>query len=467
MEHRSAENWAGLFDTIPEMDCAVKEIEGALPPGLVGTLYRNGPGTRDFAQSYFDGDGLIRALQIRESGDVRFRSRYVETDKYLAEKNSNKPLRRTAGTNLPGGALRNMFRIPAHEANTHVVPFAGRLWALEEGGHPYELDPETLATGPMTDFDGALRTRNAFAAHPHFDPETREAIAFGIAFGPKPAVRTFRVDRQHRLHHTGEFPLKDGGFVHDYALSKRYMAFFIPPLVANARKFLLGTDTFFGSLEWKPELGTRIVLVPRDGGPHIELQTEAFLVGHTMSAWDDGDQLIVDLCHQDEWPAFAKNTANYRTSDWAAFAGGTARRYHIDPIAKRVHHEELTAIPNEFARIHPDRETQRCRYAYCAANTEKNEGGFFRALMKLDRDNGAVDLFDFGSHKVASEPVFVPRPDSLEEDDGWVITFVHDGKRRGTDVAVLDGRKLSDGPIATLRIPGNAGATFHGSWSGA
>ena len=122
---RTAAHWAGFFDSVTECDKAVTDIDGAIPDGLAGTLYRNGPGRRDFADSYFDGDGLIRALRIGGDGAVRYRARFVRTEKYLAERGSQRPRRRLAGTNLPGGPLRNMFRVPAHYFAANPSPGEG------------------------------------------------------------------------------------------------------------------------------------------------------------------------------------------------------------------------------------------------------------------------------------------------------------------------------------------------------
>ncbi|MEO2167326.1 MAG: carotenoid oxygenase family protein, partial [bacterium] len=79
---RVAAEWAGLFDTVAEHDAPITQIEGTIPAGLIGTLYRNGPGVHDYAESFFDGDGLIRALTFREDSTVHFKSRYVRTPKY-------------------------------------------------------------------------------------------------------------------------------------------------------------------------------------------------------------------------------------------------------------------------------------------------------------------------------------------------------------------------------------------------
>jgi all-trans-8'-apo-beta-carotenal 15,15'-oxygenase len=190
---RTVPDWDGLYDECPEADCEVSEIEGKLPPGLVGTLYRNGPGKRNLATNFFDGDGLIRKLSFLPGGRLHYRSRYVKTPKYLAELHADRPMARTAGTQLPGGVLANAFRMPQSEANTHVTLQGGKLHALHEGGPPVQLDPETLETVGNDDLGGTLPKRTLFGAHPHLEPATGDMYTFGIdPVGRRPRIRTFR-----------------------------------------------------------------------------------------------------------------------------------------------------------------------------------------------------------------------------------------------------------------------------------
>lgn len=345
---------------------------------------------------------------------------------------------------------------------------ANRIWALEEGGHPYEIDPTTLETGDMTDFGGKLNSRTAFTAHPHFDPQTGDTFGFGMHFGAKPVLKIFRVDRAAALHDIGEIPINGVGFVHDYALSKEWMAFFIPPMVPSISKILFGTSTFFDSLRWEPERGLKIALMRRSGGDPIYLEEEACLAGHVISARDERGELIVDLCRLEAWSCMGDAAANYRTSDWAGYGTGSVRRYRIDVASRRVRSEDICELPAEFPRIDPRCESVGARFGYFAANTYVGEGGWFRAALKLDTETGATDLYDYGDNKAAHELVFAPRPQSAggtgAEDDGWLLGFVHDALTRQTEVAILDARRLSDGPLCTLKLRENAGITFHGAW---
>jgi hypothetical protein len=51
------------------------------------------------------------------------------------------------------------------------------------------------------------------------------------------------------------------------------------------------------------------------------------------------------------------------------------------------------------------------------------------------------------------EPVFVPRPGSSAEDGGWLLVLVFASASQRTELAILDAQKLSEGPVATIKLP--------------
>lgn len=460
---RTTKNWQGLFDDLQELDLDILNISGQIPTDLVGTLYKNGPGKRTFSNSFFDGDGMIRAVTIDEHGKVKYKSRFVQTHKYKKELGSKRPKVRTAGTNLPGGILTNFFRIPADEANTHVFHQHGKLLASEEGGHPWLMDPDTLITEGEQHFSGQLPRQVAFSAHPHFDANTKEIYNFGMKPGKTMGFQCFKMDAQQKLTMLAHFPAHKGTFAHDYALSGKWMVFILGPLAGNLTKFIFGFASFFDTMQWHQEWGTQIVLVPRDGGRAQIFETESFSMGHVLSAWDEGDDVIVDVGTVGNMDVM-QSVKNYRTSDWKEFGDGEVSRIRINTKNKTIEKHCITNIPAEFPRIHPRKECQPSQWAYLAANTQPGEGGFFKATMKLNRDTGATDIFDFGDNAVALEPVFIPKQNAQSEDDGWLMVYVYNSLSQCTDISILNALAVADGPVATIHLPVNAGTTFHGTW---
>ena len=197
-------NMSRSFESIPDgHDYVVEQIEGALPTELRGTLYRNGPGRNEIDGHpfghLFDGDGMLSQF-IFADGALRYRNRFVQTNHYLGERSAAEPRFRTFGDQRAGGPLANAFRVPtaSNAANTSVVLHDGKLLALWEGGHPWRLDPDSLETLGEEDFDGALKAAHAFSAHPKFDPSTGELFNFGVHYGPRTRIRTYRIDRAGR-----------------------------------------------------------------------------------------------------------------------------------------------------------------------------------------------------------------------------------------------------------------------------
>src|SRR5437763_12863878 len=96
-----------------EHDYVVSDVQGALPAGLSGTLYRNGPGRWEAGgqvmASLFDGDGMLSMFAI-DDNQVRFRNRYVRTKHYLGARSSRGLPQRGFGTLKPGGELANALR---------------------------------------------------------------------------------------------------------------------------------------------------------------------------------------------------------------------------------------------------------------------------------------------------------------------------------------------------------------------
>jgi all-trans-8'-apo-beta-carotenal 15,15'-oxygenase len=184
--------WESQHD---EHDYLVEELEGALPEGLRGTLYRNGSGKFESGGQplghLFDGDALL-SMFVLDGQQVRFRSRYVRTSHHQAGLKGQGVPGRLVGTNRRGGWLGNVLRLPTNVANTHVVLHHGELYALYEFGKPHRLDPDTLATLGEHDFDGRLRRMGAFSAHFKIDPATGELWNFGMEMFPRPTIRCYR-----------------------------------------------------------------------------------------------------------------------------------------------------------------------------------------------------------------------------------------------------------------------------------
>lgn len=459
--------WAGIYDTPPEVDAHVTDIEGAVPEGLVGALYRNGPGKLDVADHLFDGDGMVSRVEFRADGTIHFRNRFVRTHKYLAELRATRPKVGGFGTRAAGGVLKNALRRPSpksNAANTNVMFSASRLLALYEAGHPWQLDPDTLETLGEMDFDGALEARLPFSAHPHWDPNTREIFNHGMVYGPKSAVATYRIDPQGRLHKIAETPLPANLYNHDFILTDRWLVFCLGPTRPDLVKLLSGRASFGDSLQFHPDEPTRVLLVARDGSETVTVEADAWFQFHFAGAFDDGDDVVVDLVRYPDFGNVNAHVKGFRTAD---FRGLTSPlwRLRISPKTATVDGQPITTHDVEFPQVDQRRATGGYRTVYAAFVPP--EGGLFDGIGRIDTATGTADVHHFGPGHVVTEPLFVPRPGGTDEDDGWLVALVHDPDRRAGDAVVLDARRPGKGPVCTAHLPVNTGVSFHGIWRSA
>jgi all-trans-8'-apo-beta-carotenal 15,15'-oxygenase len=138
-------------------------IEGAIPRELLGgVLYRNGPGLFERGgkpyKHMLDGDGYVCRFEFHDDGSCAFISRFVRTEEFSAEDAANAvAYRGTFGTMRDGGPRRNAFDLRQKNlANTNILAWGGRVYALYEAGRPVELDPATLCAKGETDLDGKV-----------------------------------------------------------------------------------------------------------------------------------------------------------------------------------------------------------------------------------------------------------------------------------------------------------------------
>ncbi len=435
------------------------EVTGEMPADLAGTLYRNGPGrwqdhTGRPLHHLFDGDGMISAFTI-EGGTVHYRNRYVRTQHYRGKSGT-----RHMGTDAVGGFLANIGRLPTNLANTNVVEHAGHLYALWEGGPPYELDPATLETKGVRRFGGELRWIGSYSAHPCFCPSSGDMFNFGVEFIPNPHLRVYRTDRHGTLKHYRSLSLPYVAMVHDFAITERYLVFLISPIIPDGISIALGLKSFGDGMKYHPERGSSFVLIPRDGGKIRRIDYDAVLQFHLSNAFDDRGDVVLDVItyHGGE---LLECVARFRTSPLTK-ATSEFTRFRITGSGKVIR-EQLSDRSCEFPRHHPDREGRPHRYSYF--NTRHQLETMFDGITKLDlADNTETSYTAQRPGNSFCEPVFAPRPGATDEDDGWLLSVEYQADTHTSGLIVLDAKDPSRGPVATAPLTHHVPQGFHGSF---
>ena len=431
-------------------------IHGRAPKGLAGTLYRNGPakfrrGTSTPAH-WFDGDGLVRAFRIRE-GQASLRGRFVDTFKRRQDAQFGALVSPGFGsTSAAGATVRSAD--DGNAANTALLPIGGELLALWEQGSPYAMDLDTLTTkGPKTYAPDLAHM--PFLAHPRIEPNGR-VWNLGVA-GKQAIVWTLNPDGS--LAGTGMLPLSRASYIHDFTATARSLVIVLQPWIQDK-----AVMPFAESMSWRPELGTQVLVVDKDDFSKRRLyELPAFFAFHLGDAWEDNDGTIrFDAC-TDSDARFAARGGSQITRLKMPDTQVT-RLSFITLGADGKGRMEVTALPAEFPKTDP-------RFAGSGRmKTVINTvgGGTNKPLLQgvavSDWRTGKADVFDFGKDHCAEEHLFVPRPGSSAELDGWLVGTTLNLKARATELHVFEASRVSAGPVCSWRADLPLPVGFHGCW---
>ena len=439
-------------------------FEGRLPAGLQGTFYRNGPGLLEFAgvryHHWIDGDGLLQSFELSEN-KVRHQSRLVGTLKLAKEQSSGKRRYSTFGTTLkdamvPSGADS------LNVANGHVIPFAGELLALWEGGSAFRVNKDTLeALGPKT-WRNDLRSV-PFSSHPKIEP-TGVLWNFGLDSTTGTLI-FYEILPTGTLKRAAALRLPDISMVHDFAVSENHLIFVLPPIRFVRDRFDSG-ETFLDSHEWLSNQPIRMLVVDKaDLSTHKLFEAPNGFPYHLGNAWEEGRGTIrFDYVHSNDASTVMvslrdvmRGQENFREFGWT-------RSVVLDLNSGQVRYDDLSGTV-EFPRFDPRLMGQRCRNMFQVARSTTAVGPYgYDAVRRVDLETGAVDSFYYGAEFVVEEHVYVP--DSSRGDaSGFLVGTALDLNARSTCISVFDASNLASGPIARARLPYMMPLGMHGSFS--
>ena len=78
---------------------------------------------------------------------------------------------------------------------------------------------------------------------------------------------------------------------------------------------------------------------------------------------------------------------------------------------------------------------------------------FSNALLKHDLAQGSTEVHEFGRDATAGEAVFAPAASGADEDDGYVMAFVHNPDRGAADLVILAAQDFTGEPVARVHLP--------------
>ncbi|NNE72829.1 MAG: hypothetical protein HKN26_04130 [Acidimicrobiales bacterium] len=460
----------GLANLDREHSYWLTDVEGTVPSDLEGTFYRNGPGRQRIGNTpyghWFDGDGMLSVFSIAE-GKVHFANRYVRTPKYIKETAKQKICYRGFGTQIPGGTIRNVGRMPGNPSNTNLVYHGGKLLTLYEGGHPFHVDATTLETHGEYDFEGKLKRNMVMSAHGHFHGPTGDWFNFGAGSmgfgknGPKMCFNIFRIDKQGKMSDFGQLPIGHFPFAHDFGLSNKYGIFFINSITMGPiSEVMLGRRSISEGVKFDDDIPMQIALVDLNTLQEVRrFQTDPGAIIHFGNCFEDGDEVVVDAMHSDQFEA---NEALSDVFNAKRLRGGEYRRYRLNVKTGQLSFEVMSPTNAEFPTFNQNMAGRPNHTTFSAVSVENGHDSFFNGIQRVAFD-GNIQLNTLDPGYFGSEPLFAPSKDSAADDDGYILEVVYNGYDHNSSLQIFKATNITE-PVATLTLRHHLPHQFHGFW---
>ena len=457
-----------------------------------------------------------------------YRNRYVRTKSWHDELEAGTrlfaPLMNAAGESFLPHAVHNLLRggyFLKDSANTALANYGGKMLALQDTMPPWELDADSLETKGPCSFENQLPFYVPFTAHPKRAPDTGRLHFFGFNPVYPPHVSLGALDgesgRMSELKSLWHNATQGATFMHDFCVTARRVVLFEGSMNIRPTRMLGGNHPLryddsqtarFGLADLDPATGAVV------GDVRWCECSSAQMVYHFINAYEceETGSVVVTGVREDGF--FHGALAANGTREWIEEAlrrGEAVPRVHewvIDPsegkvVSERWLFEEVVEVP----RINDAFAGVKNRFAYAGRVHESSLADDaqlkFDAVVKFDFETGASETYEHGLGRYGMEQQFVPAADARDEDDGWLVMYVHDEaacsvacdeaacaaddasenenvglkKKRApralcdaaatgrSECVVLDAKNIAAGPVCRIALPSRVPYGAHALWT--
>lgn len=468
----------------PTTEMAPKDhlpVTGTIPDCMNGEFVRVGPNPRFFPPTagihWFDGDGMLHGLKMK-NGQATYVARYVRTSRLEQEEKFGAPkffkVGDARGVSGIMYIMLEQLRIKLgvldvsngqHTANTALVYHSGKFMALNEGDKPYiikVLEDGDLETMGRESYEGRLGP--TMTAHPKLDPVTGELFTFGYDIS-KPHVYYHVVSKEGVMSEATVITLPRGVMMHDFAITENYAIFMDLPMILDAEGMAKGKMAI--SFDEKKE--ARFGVLPRYATNESQLKWFTIppcYIYHTASSWEEGDEIVLYSCRISEGDLtfFLEEKPQ---------AEQALYEFRMNLKTGEVKQKKLGELIMDFPTINDKYIGRKHSYSYGLVFDEKHRGcgiAKYNLLREPRFGLGATEvggnlegLFVYGPGRFGGEAIFVPRSTEpeIEEDDGYLITFVHDENNGTSEAVIVDAKTMAAEPVAVVKLPNRVPYGFH------
>ncbi|XP_077252487.1 carotenoid 9,10(9',10')-cleavage dioxygenase 1-like [Tasmannia lanceolata] len=514
------------FGPVEEIGEAVKVncIEGEIPIDFPEGVYiRNGPNPLFGAlnstvsmfgrssETWIEGEGMLHAVYFTKDShgnwSVSYKNRYVESETFKIEKERNRPsfLPAIEGDSpaILAAYLLNQLRfgkVNKYISNTNIFEHSGKIYTIAENHIPQEIDISTLRTLDNWDVNGTWD--RPFTSHPKRAPGTGELVIMGVdAREPFFVLGIISADGK-KLAHKVDLKFKRSSICHEIGVTEKYNIIIDCPLTLDIDRLVKGGPL----IKYEKEGYARIGVMPRYGDAYSIkwFEVEPHCTFHIFNCFDDGDEVVVRGCralgsiipgpdlglNKFEWfsrgfkPISASEESVYHSKEDGLFFS-RSYEWTLNMETGVVEERNLTGteFAMEFPMINNNFTGLQNKYGYSQvvdsiASSSCGLSKFGRLaklhfdeqdskISKRENDSGEmikVDYHILGENYFCSGAAFVSRNGGSEEDDGWIVSFVHNEDTNISQVHIIETQKFDGHPIAKIALPQRVPYGFHGTF---
>ena len=475
-----------------------------------GTYYVNGLGNCQIGDRLchpFEAHGFVKSLSFDGKGNLVYTSRIVETPLTVKERQNNQmEARGVMSTVADFGTLQGTIKNAISPSERDTANLVANLWppssdnqdeidpvliTCTDNGEPYALDPKTLNTkGRLVDVIPKLKevfpSGTDFIAHARYDDDRERFVMCvskmdipGENFMGNTTVRFVEFDTNFDVvterHHSTRFMV-----FHDWVLTQNY--YVVPENPAYLKwpdigKFMFGQTVGTDVFAMEEETNGAFLLIPRHDSnePVRRVESDAFFnLFHFGASFesDDNNEMIINGCVFDYYTfggemGFDGPTQKFDPISWGSIGGKTPPprldQFIIDLETFELKTKQrIPVVPVDMPVFNGD--AKPLKYTYFLG-CSRPEGWFpFRSIVKLNLETFEYDNWDAGDGCVTSEPMYIPRQDAKSEDDGFVISIVHDSETLLSKLMIWDSMTFANGPIAEMKLDSLIPWCVHGSY---
>ena len=323
------------------------------------------------------------------------------------------------------------------------------------------------------------------AAHGKRDPVTGDFFNYNLEFGFTPTYRVFQIvaaTGEVKILATLKGGLAKAGYIHSFFITENYVVLCVPSLRHQKGGAMIPLKGNILEAMAFEDVPCAWFVIDRKGvkGVVKEFQTPPGFFFHSTNAWEEGDELVcealwfdnADILYSFYYEVLA-NREGKAAEFWANREMGVRLARHRFPMKSASGSGSGDLVQPEFQIPGPHAgelptyntrlATRRHRFVYGVSS--RGLSTMFDAIVKTDTDERSAVLWRAPRGHTPGEPIFVPRPEGVEEDDGVLLSVVLDGAKGMSYLLCLD--------AATMEVVGRAecefavGFGFHGRLVGA